>query len=219
MTRSSFATTASLLLLLSGCSGEAEVAGLHEGTTLKGTDSASFSDYVDSLCDSFGAGATAEFSTDVLCRGCDAEQEAQSVDGHDASYALLNFASLTQGPITLRATAPAGVVFPAGTTPGITFSSPQNESNIEIVVRTYLQGVEQNRDCMQGSSYNPHDREVIGLEATKPFDALEVTLKRVNLQVLDLDCGSQILSSSNAYDAPRAVQLRVHEFCHHFRIP
>lgn len=176
--------------------------------------------YLDSLCDEITGGNTQiEFSASETCIDCASESDANAVDGADATFATLNFPSLTQGPITFRATAQDGVVYPSGGLAGVTFSAPQSVNDVQVLVRTYLDGVEQDRDCESVARFEESERVVIGLEATRPFDALEVTLERNNLQIADIDCGVQILSASNPNQAVNPVQIRVHEFCHEFRLP
>lgn len=210
----------SICAALAGCGGSSAPA-LSSSTVLKsGGDKDEFNRFVDSLCDEITGGNTRiEFAAGETCPGCASESDANAVDGTDATFATLSFAELTQGPITYRATAQDGVVYPAGRLVGVVFSAPQNENTIQVVARTYLEGVEQERDCEQGVSFNESDRSVIGLEATRPFDALEVTLKRSNLEAVDTDCGIQVLSVSNPNQAVNPVRIRVHEFCHEFRLP
>lgn len=218
-------TTKSVLILglcaaLAGCGGSSAPA-LSASKVLKSSgDKDEFSRFVDSLCDEITGGNTRiEFSASETCLGCTSESDANAVDGTDATFATLSFAALTQGPITYRATAQDGVVYPGGGLAGVTFSAPQNVNDIQVVARTYLDGVEQERDCEQGTRFNETDRVLIGLQTTQPFDALEVTLERNNLQTVDTDCGVQVLSASNPNQAANPAQIRVHEFCYEFRLP
>lgn len=218
--KTSRALCLSVVTLLAACS-DSSLPSLRSGSDIKvAGDKDALTLYIDSLCDEISGGNTqVEFSASQTCIGCASESDASAVDGTDATFATLNFPSLTQGPITFRATAQDGVVYASGGLAGVTFSAPQSVNDIQVLVRTYLDGVEQDRDCESVARFEEDERVLIGLEATQPFDALEVTLERNNLQLLDIDCGVQVLSASNSNRAVDPVQIRVHEFCHEFRPP
>lgn len=213
-----------VLLLLSfglAACGDSSAPLKSAGTILKaGDDSAAFSAYVDSLCDEISGGDTAvQFEADPTCVDCAADDQPKAIDGTDATFATLNFAPLTQGPLTFRATAPSGVVYPGGTIAGVTFSAPQNTNFITVVSRTFLRGVEQESECDSSAFFDADSRSLIGVSTTLPFDALEVELQRGELNVVETDCGLQVLSVSNPNQAIEPRAIRVHEFCHTFRIP
>ena len=208
-----------LLLLLAAC-GDSSAPSLSFGTVLKASSGKdAFNVYVDSLCDEIGAGATTEFSADTTCVNCASESDTSAVDGTDATFATLTFARITQGPIRFRATAQSGIVYPAGSLPSVTFSAPDDVNFIRVEIRTYLQGVEQERVCHRGADFNQEDRKVIGLEATKPFDAVEASLQRTNIELPDVNCGGTQVSPDLSPVVIESLQIRVHEFCHEFRSP
>jgi hypothetical protein len=207
---------------LMGCDSDSSVPGAPGAVLLKGdTTDPGFSAYVDSLCDEItGSGTTTAFSAAQTCPECSADTPEKAVDGTDATYATLNLADgLQSSAVTFRATAPPGVVYPAGGNAGVVFSAPQREGNIEVIVRTYLAGALQEEDCESSSQFDDDSRMVIGVSTTLPFDAIEARLERQNLQIANVDCNVSALSASNPTDTLRPVQIRVHEFCHQFRIP
>lgn len=208
-------------LALGACSGQDSAAPANTLALLKGdNDAAALSAIVDGLCDEITGGQTqVQSSADQACLNCASSENEQAIDGADATFATLHLETGLSGTLSLRATAQPGLVYPAGSRPGVSFSAPQNESNIEVVIRTYLGGVEQEQDCEQSAHFDDTGRLVVGIEATKPFDALEATLQRRNAELANTDCGVSVLSASNPNDVVRPVQLRVHEFCHEFRFP
>lgn len=218
-------TTKSVLILglctaLAGCGGSSSPA-LSSSSLIKADgDKDAFNIYVDSLCDEIAGGNTqVEFSASETCIGCASEADANAVDGSDATFATLTFARVTQGPIRFRATAQDGVIYPAGESPSVTFSAPDDVNFIRVEIRTYLEGIEQERVCHRGVDFNQEDRMVIGLEATKPFDAVEASLQRTNIELPDTDCGGTQVSPDISPVVVEPLQIRVHDFCHEFRSP
>jgi hypothetical protein len=123
-----------------------------------------------------------------MCVGCAQENAAGASDGDFASYATL---ALNAGPpavgVTVRATAPAGKVFPAGSLPGVFFTLPENPSAKLAFegFRTFLGGALQedtnNLGLLGGDvdpayAASPASWSWRGFSAAKDFDAVEFVL-------------------------------------------
>ena len=177
---------------------------------------AEFSVYLDTLCDEItGPGAYAEANVGADCLSCSNDNANHAVDATDATWSVLRYDPGMTGNLVFTAHAPPGIVYPAGTRPAATFSAPRSENDYRVEVRTYLAGALQDQECAQGLNFAPDTRDFIGLEATLPFDTVEIAVKRTNLDLVSLDCGSvSALSISNPGNVTRTSEIYVHAMCH-----
>lgn len=153
LTRSSVAGLA-LLVLLSGC---------------KGGNSGAY-------CASI-TGGNSQLSSS--CTGCTLDHEAAAADDNLYSSADAHAVAASVS-ITQRATAQDGVVYPAGSSPGVFYTGNTTGcSNCAVTVSTYLDGV------LQESNSGVNNTSVDGrgspaqlytsIETLMPFDAVEIS--------------------------------------------
>lgn len=164
------------------------------------------------ICDATvgAAGASLTFET-TACFDCVIEAAPQAADGAFDSVALVRFAASLLGAIgtlRVRATAASGTVFPPGYA-GVFLGQPLNAQGLRIgaqisrSVQTYLAGALQETSLPSAEGPNigvtqPEQFSLLGLKATKPFDAVELTYQW------------------RGVTEPAA--LRISEFCHASRV-
>lgn len=183
---------------------------------------------LDRRCDELGGtGATAVFFADATCADCTGTGAQRSVDATDGTWAELATRAAGSGPMGLRAAAPAGVVFPAGSKAAVTLSiaegsgysvpgatvNPKNRQEWHVTIRTYREGVLQDQDDGTISIDENTDtyRAIVGTDTTQPFDAMEVAFDREPPED----------PAGNVSGAPEFTQpgsVRVHEFCGDFEL-
>ncbi|MEK6805559.1 MAG: hypothetical protein AABY95_02790 [Pseudomonadota bacterium] len=176
---------------------------------------------INRRCTPLGGGAaTVEFSAGVLCPECAATESGKSIDGTDETYTSLDAPVGAPGAMTLRATAQPGVTFPAGSNATLTLSTAGNRTgpvsstgqNWFMIVRTYLAGAVQEEESDTASLNSTEDsRLIVGIQTTKPFDAIEAVFDRSGINPAQ----GQILSF-NTSDYMSDGNARVHEFCGDF---
>lgn len=124
-------------------------------------------------------GGRAQWLMEPGCHACDGGDPAAANDLDIDSAATLTFgvsATRTAGAV-LRATAPPGVVFPAGDVPGVTIVR-STWINMTVELRTLRDGVVQDR-LVQALSTAPNPAlsvDEFRVTATRPFDAVEFRL-------------------------------------------
>lgn len=126
-------------------------------------------------CESITGGAS---SLTATCDGCTISNQERAADG-DLDTPAIATVELTAASATMiiRATAQDGVVFPAGSHPGVFFTGLRSSCDTcGTTIRTFLQGEEQesqpgftNTDTTEAAS-----EHVSFFEATMPFDAVEI---------------------------------------------
>ena len=153
---------------------------------------------VSACIGTFSGGAV---STNVGgCSICGTSNGGLAVDGARASYASLR---LGDGATDLRATAPSGVVFPAGNFAGALMLIPQSYApQTQWTVTTYLNGLPQeSRTPANASGDDPANPtgtdDFYGFTSSMPFDAVE----------FHLSGGSPGINTSTV------PEIRVYEFC------
>lgn len=183
----------------------------------------SLSEEMDRRCSALGgAGATVVFMADAACPDCAATDEASSIDRADATWAELTAPVLSTGSMTLRATAPSGVVFPAGSDAALTLSIAEgsgwadsvmttSHQQWHITIRTYLGG--ELADVDEGTIRIREDtetyRHIVGTTTTQAFDSIEVIFDRPP----DPENAGNNLGGA---PASQPGSVRVHEFCGEF---
>jgi hypothetical protein len=127
-------------------------------------------------CASINGGGS---QTSSSCTGCTIENEAAAAD--DDLYSSANAMAIAASvSITLRATAPEGVVYPAGSEAGVFFSSNTDScSNCAVTVSTYLDGVLQNSSSGVTNTFvegrgSPAD-QYTSVNTLHAFDAVEIS--------------------------------------------
>ena len=150
-----------VVALVAGCGGG---GGSNSANTVSGS------------CTSISGGAS---TLTADCTGCTVQDRRFAADGSLSSFAqAVSAAGSATANVTIRATAQSGVVFPAGSAPGV-FFTPQRApcTNCAVTVTTYLSGAPQeSRPGSNNSSLSGDGASVyVGFTATLPFDALEVT--------------------------------------------
>lgn len=148
-----------------------------------------------------GEGAEATATVDPGCTDCSIENEQAVADDSAYSFAkALIGDSLPEQGIVLRATAPSGTTYEAGSRAGaflsefITNSSGLNVNGSRYKLTTYLAGIPiENRDSgggvsVQGpnqTSFAPGSQELphkyVWFETLLPFDSVELTIYRTAL--------------------------------------
>jgi hypothetical protein len=151
-----------------------------------------------------GEVSTAVPPTCINCSITDAPNVADD-DGYSNAAMLV---TVSADGASIRATAPAGVVYPAGSDAGAFLTLPKqtSSSSAEVhsteVVSTYLGGVLQETTTVSGMNMQPlhsndsgHPDVFIGIRTQKDFDAVEFA----------------VTNSSYGHDNT----WRVHELCSH----
>ena len=143
-----------------------------------------------------GATATGAFTCSV--GGCTVDFHDAAIDGDLATYATLTMLPNTSGSMSLRATAPDGVSYPAGTPAAVVFGIERGSGdslNTVETISTYLDDVLQDTGNVGTNGTISGDREAgrSAIVTTKPFDAIEYTYAQ---------------GSGTA-----AVEVRAFEFC------
>jgi hypothetical protein len=167
-----------LSLALSACSGGGGGAG--DETPGAPLASAAF------ICDYVGGG---DAKLDALCAHCPTgavEHGGRMIDTDLASAARVSFynpadTSGVQYDLTMTATAQEGIVFPAGTAPGIAVRLPVGDVAYSVAVATLLNGVTQeSRPPASHAGTSSGELRYFGFPedapATMEFDAVQVTL-------------------------------------------
>ena len=147
---------------------------------------------------SFAGGAVTQVAGG--CSICGTRDGEQAVDGQRGSFASVQLAG---GELDFRATAPAGVVFPAGNFAGALMLIPQGYSpQTTWVVTTYLGGVPQeSRTPANAEGDDPANPtgtdDYYGFRTALAFDAVEFRMSG----------GSPGINGNSVPD------VRVYEFC------
>lgn len=176
-----------------------------------------------------GNGATIQFTADRLCTDCTADKSEQALDAADETYATLKAGMVSPGTLSLRATAPPGVTFPAGSNASVTLSADpenftctngvcvlsNNSQNWHITIRTFLANALQEEESQGASIDNdPGSRQIYGITTVQAFNAIEVAFDRTGIYVDDLPSGATISMNGANYVEPSNVL--VHEVCGDF---
>lgn len=129
-------------------------------------------------CDSLAGGAT---ETTENCAGCDSSDVPRAADGSLSSHASLHMATGGAGSIALRATAPAGVVYPAGTPAAVVYGADFEGSGVNTAttttLTTYLAGQVQETGNVGAINVAGAPDQDVGRRAigtSLPFDAIEL---------------------------------------------
>jgi hypothetical protein len=190
----------------------------------KGADDAK--DEIDRRCPTNFAGGTVTFTASPDCPNCSVADTANAVDGQDATKAALTAPLASTGSMTLRATAPKGVAFAAGNAAvvlsvdqgsgvyvGASSVDPTNHQEWQVTLHTYLGDALQESDAGYISiSDQAGQREIVGLNTTKPFDSMEVSFDRAP------DAQRAMNNMSGAANTLETGSANVHEFCVNFDI-
>jgi hypothetical protein len=167
------------------------------------------------------AGGTATFTASPDCPNCSVANTANAVDGQDTTKAAMTAPLTSTGSMTLRATAPKGVAFSAsnaavvlsvdkgsGVYAGASSIDTTNHQEWQVTLHTYLGDALQDSDGGYISiSDQPDQREIVGLNTTKPFDSLEVIFDRTP------DAQRAMNNVSGAANTLETGSANVHEFC------
>ena len=142
----------------------------------------------------------AEATSSNTCAGnCNATYTGAAVDHDTGTYAILEAADSASGSVSIRATAPDGVTYEAGTPAGVIYGLTRSTGetlNSTEVINTYLDGALQESNPTGGAdNVSGTDREVRlrRMETSLPFDAVELVYAQ----------------SGGTAD----VEIHVHEFC------
>ena len=178
-------TTMSVVALLAACGGGG------------GTDHP----FGSAQCDAIGGAVTV--TIDPVCSGCQVDEPDRTADGALGSFATLSIPAYANGTgITLRATS---LEHPGGTIAAIFIRIPESAQAWTGILRTYLDGVEQESVPYSGTNWAPNGNAestygVFGMETEEPFDAIELQVANAGYNSLPFD-------------------FRVYEFCSHVGIP
>lgn len=180
-----------LLATLSGCieqngdmnQGEAHDGG-QSGVNLGGGPVATVpgTSRVGSRCESFRqANGKLTSATDAGCVDCGITHAAAAIDGDldSAAKLIVNSAVPAQG-VTLRATAQAGLIFPAGRLAGLYYSAPAGTAqNTTVTISTLAGGVVQELSSSSNTSGigGGRSKSFNGIRTSKPFDAVEISIR------------------------------------------
>ena len=161
---------------------------------------------VIATCDAI-LGATVDA---VPCAGCTVDGAPNVADDDGYTYATVDVPQAApEAGAMLRATAPEGVTFPAGSDAGVFLTDPSggavaNVSNGNSVeLRTYLDGVLQETDAINNRTQNlPGNdpdlpRMFVSFHTSREFDAVEAVIGN----------GDATVSGATAW--------KVHEICSH----
>ncbi|MES2684591.1 MAG: hypothetical protein V4650_13810 [Pseudomonadota bacterium] len=130
-------------------------------------------------CESFRqANAVVTTRIDPGCTQCSSSEAAAAIDGDLATAAdlVVNGAAPAQG-VALRATAQAGLIFPAGRLAGVFYSAPAGTTQSTMVtISTLAGGVVQESTSSNNTSgiSGGRSRNFTGIRTSKPFDAVEI---------------------------------------------
>jgi hypothetical protein len=213
------AVLAGAALLLAACGSSAP--GVSVGSGGKGSD---WHADLDRRCDELGGpGASAAFAADAACPDCAASDVPNTIDRADATWAELRAPTVSTGSMGVRATAPAGVVFPAGTDAAVTLSIGEgsgyagaiitrSSQEWHVTIRTYL-GAEL-ADADEGDieiREGTEDwRHIVATTTTQAFDSIEVLFSRPP----DPEGVNDNVVGGAPSTQPGSV--RIHEFCSDF---
>jgi hypothetical protein len=142
-------------------------------------------------------GGTVTVTTDAACSACSVGDPAAAADGALGSFAELAIPPYANATgITIRATSGE---HPAGGWASVFIRIPESAQAWTGIMRTYLDGVEQESVPYSGSNYYPNGNpeDVYGMfaiETGKPFDAIELQVANAGYNTAPFD-------------------FRVYEFC------
>lgn len=134
-------------------------------------------------CTTLSGGRTlASPISDAGCLSCNTTYPQRAVDGNLSTAATLVGAAVVDGLYGLRATAQKGIVFPAGSKPGVVLEVNKSISvatDAQGTVRTYLGRALQNEYVFDAANLLDVNlvgqyRGMVRFKASKPFDAVEV---------------------------------------------
>lgn len=133
--------------------------------------------------DTLTGGGTAVSVDSGACPGCTVTDANRSIDASADSHALIGY-DTSGGEVLMRATAQPGVVFPAGNFAGALVQFPRRQSggfsNVGISIRTYLNGVLQERVTSTQTTIGNVDGAgaitLYGGETGQAFDAVEASM-------------------------------------------
>lgn len=142
---------------------------------------------VGSSCESFRAvNGKVTTATDAGCVNCGVTNAPAAIDGdvNSAARVVVNSAVPAQG-VTLRATAQAGVIFPAGRLAGLYYSAPAGTTqNTTVTISTLAGGVVQELSTSSNTSGigGGRSKSFSGIRTTKPFDAVEIAIRNSQVE-------------------------------------
>ena len=115
-------------------------------------------------------------SLSTPCVGCSLTDAAKGADGDFNSAAVFMGGGPSTQTATVRATAQSGIVFPAGSNPGVIFENAGN-TYYSLTITTYLAGAVQETGSICGlCGHGQPGYQKSNFTATKAFDAVEVAL-------------------------------------------
>lgn len=150
-------------------------------------------------CAAISGGGT-QATQSVQCTGaaCSGNNKDAAIDNNLRTFATLRMPPGASGTVALRATAQAGVVYPAGTPAAVVYGltrSGGNSTGTAQNIRTYLNGALQETGSISTSGTQggdvPAGRRAIG--TALPFDAIELSY----------------LQSGGTAD----LEIQIYEFC------
>lgn len=151
---------------LSACGGGGDTASSRVSTGSQGA-----------FCDSISGGGS-KLAAD--CTGCTVANQGAAVDRNLYSSADIMTATGGINPVaTIRATAQAGTVYPAGSKAGTFFTALGNVcDNCGVVINTYLSNTMQESQSGLTNSNGSGSAATTysAVSTTKPFDAVEVVV-------------------------------------------